>query len=184
MKILSEDGKWSWTLQFFFLNSTSQRKMKKKKKTTEKYKKSQKKKWSRKKEKKANSKKDAQKKKKLKKEKEKKGKNAHKKKNNRQEQHPCALCTWAFWLAQIELFSTSFLHILGVRGENTRATFFPSRLPTKQPLKMLSFPFSLLNFPSSLKSLHYSILPSKLNFLIGDVITWGCSSNCHNLGMQ
>ena len=162
----------------FFLNSTSQRKMKKKKKTTEKYKKSQKKKWSRKKEKKANSKKDAQKKKK------KKARMPTKKKNNRQEQHPCVLCTWAFWLAQIELFSTSFLLILGVRGENTRATFFPSCLLTKQPLKMLSFHFSLLNFPSSLKSLHYSILPSKLNFLIGDVITWGCSSNCHNLGMQ
>ena len=159
--------------------------MKKKKKTTEKYKKSQKKKWSRKKEKKKQiARKMPRRKRNWKKKKKKKARMPTKKKNNRQEQHPCVLCTWAFWLAQIELFSTSFLLILGVRGENTRATFFPSRLPTKQPLKMLSFHFSLLNFPSSLKSLHYSILPSKLNFLIGDVITWGCSSNCHNLGMQ
>ena len=113
-------------------------------------------------------------------------KKKRKKENNWQEQRPCALCTWAFWSAQIELFSHQFSPYFGGPGRKHPGptTFFPSSLPTKQLLKMLSLHFSLLNFPSSLKSLHYSILPSKLNFLIGDFITWGCSSNCHNLGMQ
>ena len=90
-----------------------------------------------------------------------------------------------FGQLKLSFSPTSFLLILGARGENTQAPplFFP--LPS-QPNNCLkcSLHFSLLNFPSSLKSLHYSILPSKLNFLIGDFITWGCSSNCHNLGMQ
>ena len=90
-----------------------------------------------------------------------------------------------FGQLKLSFSPTSFLLILGAQREHPGpTTFFPSPLPTKQLLKMLSLHFSLLNFPSSLKSLHYSILPSKLNFLIGDFITWGCSSNCHNLGMQ
>ena len=50
----------------------------------------------------------------------------------------------------------SFLPILGRKHLNP-ATFFSLPIPIKQPLKMLSLHFFLLNFPSSLKSLQTNI---------------------------
>ena len=70
-------------------------------------------------------------------------------------------CVGAFWAAHVsELLPQLFPlfwgeNFLVAREENTWTSshFFPLSLPTKHPLKLLSLHFSLLNLPSSLKSL-------------------------------
>lgn len=76
-------------------------------------------------------------------------------------QRPCALCTWAFWSAQTELFPplvfSLFLgehFLVGPRRKQPDSTiYFPFLISTKRPLKMLYLYFSLLNFSYSLKFL-------------------------------
>ena len=71
-------------------------------------------------------------------------------------------CAGTFWAAPVsELLPIVFSPFLeekflvdpGIKHLSPLTFFFPLPLPTKHPLKLLSFHFSFLNFPSSLKSL-------------------------------
>ena len=70
-------------------------------------------------------------------------------------------------------------------GVNTWAPplFFPSPFPTKQLLKILSLHFSLLNFPSSLKSLQTNIPLKRRNSyfaIVPTIIARATQKNIHS----